>query len=89
MLLCLYLKETILMRKMYLLSCCLLFVLHSDAQQRKWQYRIGLDAFVADLVNIEEIAIDHYSTQRLWCFDTPYPCRSKVERTLDKVFDFF
>lgn len=43
------------MYKLCLSFCCLFLVLHANAQERKWQYRIGFDAFVTDLVNIEEV----------------------------------
>ncbi|MBL7706468.1 MAG: hypothetical protein JNM21_13065 [Taibaiella sp.] len=43
------------MYKLCLSFCCLFLVLQANAQERKWQYRIGLDAFVTDLVNIEEV----------------------------------
>lgn len=43
------------MKKIYFLVACLLLVLFANAQERKWQYRIGIDAFVATLVNIEEL----------------------------------
>lgn len=43
------------MNKIYCLLACLFLALQANAQERKWQYRIGLDAFVATLVNIEEL----------------------------------
>lgn len=41
------------MTKLCLSICCLFMVLHANAQEQKWQYGIGLDVFVADLVHIE------------------------------------
>ena len=43
------------MNKFCLSVCCLFLVLFANAQERKWQYRIGLDAFGANLVNVEEL----------------------------------
>ena len=43
------------MNRICLMIACLLLVLFANAQEKKWRYSIGLDAFVADLVNIEEL----------------------------------
>lgn len=42
------------MYKLCLSFCCLLLVLHANAQERKWQFGLGLDVFQAKLVNISK-----------------------------------
>lgn len=47
------------MNKIYLVSACLLLVLHAKAQERKWQYRIMFDATVSGLVNVNKEPLDY------------------------------
>lgn len=43
------------MNRICLMIACLLLAWSAGAQEKKWQYRIGLDGFVSGLVNTEEL----------------------------------
>lgn len=45
-----------------MVECCFVFIvlnLSAHAQERKWQYRIGLDAFVSSLVNVDKVPLGY------------------------------
>ncbi len=47
------------MNRIYLTIACLLLVWSAGAQEKKWQYRISIDATVSSLVNVDKVPLGY------------------------------